>query len=428
LTWCRTRQLIPVLSIVALLEGCAEEKADPKYKVDASAASAGDGGAAATGDSGGSATGDGGASAATFKTFDDALDKAIAAYNDSEPGAAAPILGASAVLVHKTKGTLHSKGYGEFAADRLYLIASASKILSVGVLMKLADEGKVDFDTPISEYLTDWDAHKTNVTLAQLFSNSSGLPALSEILAVSSNPTPEALAQYTPHFCQYMGAGTLTDCGKAIYQDENPGNNREPDVEFRYGGSQWQLAGAVAEVVSGKSWAELIDETYVEPCGVPSLGFTNPFGQQGVSPLGYPAFDADKANLPESDNPSIEGGAYVTAPDYAKLLQMQMNGGKCGTKQVLSAEAVERMQTDRVTAYGGTATTGGIDSLFTGYGMGWWVGDEFIADPGAYGAFPWIDDSGEYGAMIIIEVSSGVGGQLAIATKPAVDAIMAKLK
>jgi CubicO group peptidase (beta-lactamase class C family) len=424
LTRCRTRQLLNALALLCLLPACVEEKIAPLVEGDASAATGRDGGAGAPGKV--VANGKGGEG---FKPFDDALAKAIAGYNASAAGADKPIVGASSIVVHKTRGLVHSQGYGEFDADRLYLIASSSKILSVGILMKLADDGLVDFDTPISEYLgASWGEHKTNVTLAQLFSNSSGLPSLPEIVALSSNPSVELYAQLAPHLCQYMSAGSLADCGKAIYEDENPANNRPPDEEFRYGGSQWQLAGAVAEVVTGKKWSELVQETYVEPCDVPSLGYTNQFGQEGVSPLDYPGFMADKDMLPVTENPSIEGGAYITGPDYAKLLLMHLRGGKCDDNQVLSSAAVKRMQVDRIAEYGGMPSTGMGPSPFTGYGLGWWMNDELVADPGAYGAFPFIDKERGYAAMVLIELSSTVGGQITLAAKPVLDGIMDTLK
>jgi len=411
LTWCRSRTLRNVCCALFLLSACAEDN-DPVQSTSDPSASVGDAGL-------------------NFKPFDEALEKAISTYNASDAGAALPILGASAVVVHKDLGAVHTKGYGQFAPDRLYLIASAGKILTVGALKRLEDQGKLDFAAPISKYLgASWGDHKTSVSLAQLVSNSSGLPSLGEILALVSNPAPELLAQYAAHLCQYRPDGSLSDCGKAIYQDDMPANNRVPDQTFRYGGSQWQLAGAVAEAVSGKPWAELIRETYAA-CGVPSLGFTNPYGQPGVSALGYPHFDANQSKLPVTNNPSIEGGGYSNAPDYAKLLLMHLRGGKCGDTSVLSAQAVASMQKDRVMAYGGTPSSGSAasgTSIFTGYGLGWWVNDQLIADPGAYGAFPFIDLKRGYGAIIMFEVSSSVGVQVGLAAKPALDTIFDSLK
>src|SRR5689334_9522817 len=66
------------------------------------------------------------------------------------------ITGASGVVVHKDRGIVHVAGYGEYPADRLYLVASSSKVVSAGVLMRLADEGKLDLDGPIGQYVSAW--------------------------------------------------------------------------------------------------------------------------------------------------------------------------------------------------------------------------------------------------------------------------------
>jgi CubicO group peptidase (beta-lactamase class C family) len=71
-------------------------------------------------------------------------------------------------------------------------------------------------------------------------------------------PTPRTCVSSIPD-------GDVEDCGASIF--ETPDDDADiiaPDTEFRYGGARWQVAGAVAESVSGKTWDELIDEIYVE--------------------------------------------------------------------------------------------------------------------------------------------------------------------
>jgi CubicO group peptidase (beta-lactamase class C family) len=356
---------------------------------------------------------DAAAEAIDFSRFDRALQKAIDDHNaDADEGQ--KIAGASAAVVHEKLGVLHTQGFGEFDADRLYLIASSSKILSVGVLMRLADQGKLDIDKPIGDYLKDWgDPKAAKINVAQLVSNSSGLPSLTEVSGAAS----DTKSPYFSNLCQYQDTGTLQDCGKILYETEPP---RDPDTAFTYGGSQWQLAGAVAEVVSGKPWAELIDETYRSPCEVPSLGYTNQFGKSGGT--GYPTFfDAKKENLPVTKNPSIEGGAYVTVGDYAKLLVMHLRGGTCGDERVLSKEATERMRKDRIAEYGGST---GFPQT-PGYGLGFWIDPtgKVVTDGGAYGSFPLLDLERRYGVFIAIELTSAVGAGLGAAVKPSLDAI-----
>lgn len=365
-----------------------------------------------------------------FDAFDQALETAIGAYNESPAGQARPIAGASAVVVDRARGVVHQKGYLAYPADRQYLIASAGKILSVGVLMRLVDQGLLDLDAPISTYLSSWGAHKQQVTLEQLLSNSSGLPAVDEVaLAIAGQVSPETAEQLAPHFCQFIPAGTLSDCGKAIYADDVPANNRTPDQKFRYGGSQWHLAGALAEQVSGKPWKTLVAETYAA-CDVPSLGYAN---QYGLSSNNYPSnFNGNAEAFPKSENPSIEGGAYITAPDYAKLLLMHLRGGTCGTTRVLSEASIARMQKDRVSGPTGYAPDGGTGIKYNGkkysypgYGLGWWVDDSrgLVADPGMYGAYPLIDLKRGYAMLIIIEVNEEVGGALADATRPVLEGL-----
>jgi CubicO group peptidase (beta-lactamase class C family) len=348
-----------------------------------------------------------------FAAFDSAIESFLSVNQ---------LAGASAVIVHNDYGIVHERGYGSFSADRLYLIASSSKILSVGIMMSLVDSGALNIDSPISQYLGAWGNFKENITAAQLVSNSSGL------ISLTDNPT------YAKYLCQYSHVGTLADCAKAIYAADDEADRIEPDTAFHYGGGQWQLAGGIAEAVSGKKWATLVSETYVTPCDTPSLGFTNQFtraagersaaGDAGSQTgTGYPQFfKADLANLPATENPSIEGGAYVTAHDYGKILLMHLRGGLCDNNRVLKEESVARMQNDRIAeAYNGSTTS----SSLAGYGMGWWIDREHpgvVVDGGAYGAIPWLDNPRHYGALVLLEASAALGGKLYAVVKPAADA------
>src|SRR5690606_16577250 len=88
-----------------------------------------------------------------YAPFDSAMDAALAAQR---------LPGAVAVVVHRDSGIVHLRGYGAFAADRLFLLASASKPIGVGVVMRLADEGRLDVDRPIGTYVSSaWGAGKS---------------------------------------------------------------------------------------------------------------------------------------------------------------------------------------------------------------------------------------------------------------------------
>lgn len=346
----------------------------------------------------------------SFTLFDEAVEQFIAENQ---------LRGASAVVVHEDLGEVHRRGYGELSEDRVYLVASASKILSVGVILRLSDQGLVDLDAPVSSYLSAWGTHKTDLTLAQMLSNSTGMVGLLD------DP------YYLPYLCQYTTiSGSLSDCARSIYTASDDAGRVPPDTTFRYGGGQWQMAGGVAEVVSGKTWAELVQETYAAPCGTEVLAYTNQFQNAALSTLGggatdYPrSFDGDISKLAATDNPSIEGGAYLTVQDYGRILMMHLRGGRCGERRVLSEQAVARMQRDRI----GQVYGGETGKSFEGYGLGWWVDrDEpgVVLDPGAYGAAAYLDLPRGYGAFIAVE--AGSPEDLYYATKPTLDAVFTPL-
>ncbi len=316
--------------------------------------------------------------------------------------------GAGLVIVHRDHGVIDEQYFGEFDADRISLIASSSKMITAGVLAHLQDQELLDMDAPVAE-VAEWGEANPDITPAQLVSNSSGLVGLID------------MANSTPYLCQYSPNGTLQECAETIFTTPDDDEHVvPPDTEFRYGGGQWQVAGAVAEVASGKSWAELIEEIYVEPCDLDVLAYNNHFLQGlagGAAAFSYPLdFDGDPSKLKATDNPNMEGGVYVTTGDYAKLLLMHLRDGRCGDTQVLSPEALDMLHSDRIgEAYGGGASAGRLAGSETGYGMGWWVDRESgrITDPGAYGSVPWLDLEDGYGAYLVVESTSETGMALA---------------
>jgi len=304
--------------------------------------------------------------------------------------------GAGLIIVHRDDGEIYHEHFGDFTPDRISLIASSSKMISAGVLLKLEEQGLLDMNASVAA-ITDWSGNP-DITPAHLVSNSSGLVGLG----------PDLL--YAPYICQWTAADDINECAQTVFTTEaDDDDSVEPDTEFRYGGAQWQVAGAVAEAVSGKSWAELIQEIYVEPCDVDSLGYINIAAV--FSGAGYPtAFGGDPDSVEESANPTIEGGAHITSGDYGKLLLMHLRGGMCGDNQILSQSSLDTMHADRIKAvYDGDAY-----GASTGYGMGWWVDRETgrISDGGAWGTVPWLDLDDGYGAYIVIEDASETGGEL----------------
>eukprot|EP00919_Chromeraceae_sp_WS-2016_P014156 GHVR01033394.1.p1 GENE.GHVR01033394.1~~GHVR01033394.1.p1 ORF type:complete len:388 (-),score=54.23 GHVR01033394.1:523-1686(-) len=302
--------------------------------------------------------------------------------------------GASLIVVHKDWGVLYTQSYGAHSTDMVYMLASVSKVPSVSLLMAIDADPDVDFDmdTPVENYLP-WMGVYPGVTTADMLSNTSGIPGL---LVVFSGG-------YGAHTCQYAAPGqfdnadNLLTCGQTIYETPLEATV-PPATAFDYGGSQWQLAGAVAETVGGDSWANLFNKYLGEPCELDVYEFGNMFADTG-------AWNGSPDSLKGQENPNIEGGGISNLQDVATLLRMHLNDGMCGGNEVMPAASAQRMRTDVGSALGSREWL----NDGRGYGLGWWIpvpeeGEEasLFQDGGAFGSVTWIDTDRDYGVFVAL--------------------------
>lgn len=285
--------------------------------------------------------------------------------------------GISVVLVDAQQGAVHEAAFGDHTLDTVVMLASTSKMPAVSLLMALHDDASLDYDieAPIERYLP-WEGVYGDRTTVSLVSNTSGIPGLT------------ALSSFGPHLCQFASNVTLNECAETLYTVEVPGTVPS-GTAFSYGGSQWQLSGAVAEHVTNSTWGQAFEEYIGGPCELEVFEFGNMWSMLG-------SWNGSPDSLIGQQNAHIEGGAITNLQDYAKILLMHLRGGRCGNTQVMSEESVAFMQVNRAGALG-------VD-----YGMSWWIapGDEqnntILYDPGAFGAISWLD------------MERGIGGYVAI--------------
>ena len=182
--------------------------------------------------------------------------------------------GATVIVVDRDEGVIYRDDFGEFGPGRISLLGNISETFSVGILMGLHDDGLLDIDAPISDAVS-WGTGMPDVTVAQLLSHSSGM---------LGGP---ASSWYGPYLCANSYTDSLQECGEAIATTpDDDADLVPPDTEFRWPatGADLVMAGAIAEAVSGRSWAELVDETWVQPCGMDTLGYKNPWNEFTLNP------------------------------------------------------------------------------------------------------------------------------------------------
>jgi CubicO group peptidase (beta-lactamase class C family) len=95
------------------------------------------------------------------------------------------------------------------------------------------------------------------------------------------------------------------------------------------------------------------------------------------------------------------GGMISTALDYAKFLQMYLNGGRYGAERILSAESIRKATSPLVKQ--------GDGPWAASYGLGWAVaGDGVYSHGGSDGTNAWVDPARD---LLVLAFTQSPGGK-----------------
>jgi CubicO group peptidase (beta-lactamase class C family) len=234
----------------------------------------------------------------------------------------------------------------------LFRIGSTTKPLTGTAIMRLVDAGILDLDTPLSQYL-DWftlseDHAAERVTLRMLLSHTAGLPTMYQ---VAGPRDPAALGAYLR---QTLPTVPLVASPGTLWSYSNLGLN---------------LAGYVAEVVTGTPFPQLMQEWVFEPLQMtrttfdPLVAMTYPLAQSHV--LGSDSAVCVGHRYADNTTMNPSGMACSTVLDLANFALMQLNQGQFQGQSFLPPASIAEMQRQQADPYVG---------LDAGYGLTFFIG------------------------------------------------------
>ena len=135
--------------------------------------------------------------------------------------------------------------------DTKFRIASFTKPFTVMLILQLVEEGKLDIDGKLIQYLPEFPKEKgENITIHQLLTHTAGITGESRITNLLDIEK------------EYYTREQLLDCiaeRELVYE---PGKGRE------YSNFGYALLGMVIEKISGKSYNEVLQEKICQPAGM----------------------------------------------------------------------------------------------------------------------------------------------------------------
>jgi len=316
------------------------------------------------------------------------------------------------IVQHAAYGKADREAGLPMRKDTIFRIASQTKALTSVAAMMLVEEGRLSLADPVSRFIPAF--AKTTVAVPPPAGAVEGTPV--SVVSAKREITVRDLLTHTagisygwgPAAAQWKAAGiqgwyfadrsepvsAVVERMAALPMDAQPGER------YIYGYNT-DILGAVVEKVSGQTLAELIQKRITGPLGMVDTQFYLPPAQEERLAAVYAAKEdgsIERASDPKTgqghyvDGPRVAyaGGAGLlsTARDYARFLQMMLNGGELDGVRLLSPKTVELMTVNHV----GTLFA---DSSPANAGLGFGLGFEVTEDVGrsgrhgSVGAFGW---------------------------------------
>lgn len=316
------------------------------------------------------------------------------------------------VVYHEAAGRRDLDSGTPMTTDTLFRIASMSKAVTSVAIMMLVEEGRIHLDDPVSRFIPAF-ARTTVVvpppvgTAASALATSAGTAPAARPITIRHLLTHTAGISYgngNPFEADYRAANVIgwyfadkdEPIGAAIDRLAKLPMDAQPGEKYVYGFNT-DILGVVVEKVSGQPLDEFFRARIFTPLKMASTSF---YVDPGNATRLATVYSRAKVGGPleRAPEPGMGQGHYVngprkafaggaglvsTASDYARFLQMLLNGGALDGARLLSPKTVELMTSNHV----GTLYANGA----LGFGLGFEVTEHVgrSGRPGSVGEYGW---------------------------------------
>lgn len=271
----------------------------------------------------------------------------------------ARIPGAGLAIV-EGRDVVYAEGFGyrdlvsklPMMADTSFPIASTTKGMNGTLLAMLVQEGYLSWDVPVRRYLPAFEMHDPRVsglvTLRDLVIMRTGLAA-HDFIWMENPITRAELVNCLPHLPLALP-----------FRERYQYNNLTPTI-----------AGHIAEVVSGKSWEELLRVRLFEPLEMHDTDFASP----ARVPTTVPYHENLRRELRVTDCFAAEpigpagGSIYSTVIDMGKWISLNLSRERVSGCEIITRDALEIVHSPSILMGDDPAAP----SSNAAYGLGWFI-------------------------------------------------------
>lgn len=267
------------------------------------------------------------------------------------------------ISIIKDNEVVFSKGYGLRDANKqepvstasLFNIASCSKAFTAACLGMLVQEGKLKWDDKVIDYIPEFRLSDPYITkelnIKDILSHRSGLATFyGDLLWYETNYENDEIIRrmrYLP-----------------IKNDFRS--------EFGYQNNMYLIAGEIIKKITGKTWAEFVNERIFKPLEMSDSRTSSKELTQEQN-IAFPHLNGKFQEL-YIQEPSPAGSIYSSADDMSNWIKMLLNNGKWKDNMILTQKTLEELfASQTVLKVSKSMKNNGIH--FYSYGLGWFLFD-----------------------------------------------------
>ncbi len=218
--------------------------------------------------------------------------------------------------------------------DTVYRLWSVAKVFTALETLRLVEDGLVDLDTPITEYIPDFKlrsrfSESEPITIRSILTHRSGLPR-----------NGCHWVDFTPNVLADLVA-SLKDC----YQTYPVG------YRYKYSNVGFALLGYLIEEMRGERFPDYLRDEMLLPIGMDTSAFLRSYlpGNSEIAP-GYEFYKEKYYPYNQGDDKSIpSGNLYATIEDMGKFVKFIFRDGEANGTQLLDPVTIKTMFVEQAT-------------------------------------------------------------------------------
>jgi CubicO group peptidase (beta-lactamase class C family) len=280
----------------------------------------------------------------------DFIQKSLALWK--VPGAGVGVIKNDEVILCEGFGMRDQEGRQPVTANTLFAIGSCTKAFTTFDMGLLVDEGKLDWDKPLQDFLPAFKMYdpvaSQHLKPRDIVSHRVGLPR-------------HDFMWYNSPLNRYQIFDRLR------YLEPN----KDIRETFQYNNLMFMTAGVLIEHLSGLTWEEFTHQRLFEPLGMQRSNFSVTTSQQADDfALPYHEKEDRVERMPFRNIDSIgpAGSINSCVADMLAWVRVHINDGKLGDRKVISTGNLEQMHSPQMIVPG---TPKWKELLPSCYGMGW---------------------------------------------------------